>query len=83
MPETTPTKSNSKKTSLWLLQIPYNWEKDKSQHLILPMGSKEQAREYVDKYKEEKNEKHYFLLIEGALIPTANWVPEDVTYHVY
>jgi hypothetical protein len=47
------------------------------------MTSKEQAKEYVDQYKEQKNEEHYFLLLEGTLIPTSNWVPEDFTYHVY
>lgn len=77
------TKTNSKKSSLWLLQIPYSWDKEKTPHLILPMTSKEQVKEYVDQYREQKNEQHYFLLLEGALIPTANWVPEDFTYHVY
>jgi len=41
-----------------------------------------EVSEYKNKIKKDESAKHYFLLIEGSIVPTAEWASADeFVYH--
>lgn len=83
---TAPNHKTAKKTGLILLKIPYHWEAESSIEAS-PVESREMAQvqisEYRNKIKKDDLATHYFLLIEGSIVPTVEWVPaNELVYYV-
>lgn len=81
---TAPTQKTAKKAGLILLKIPYGWDTNLQMETI-PVESREMAVVKVAEYKDSLKDKlasHYFLLVEGSIIPTAEWVTaNEFVYH--
>lgn len=82
---TAPNQKTSKKAGLILLKIPYHWEIESCIEAI-PVESREMAQvqvsEYQNKAKKDDLATHYFLLIEGYIVPTVEWVSaNEFVYH--
>jgi len=82
---TAPNQKTAKKAGLILLKIPYHWETESSIEAI-PVESREMAQvqvsEYQNKVKKDDLATHYFLLIEGSIVPTVEWVSaNEFVYH--
>jgi hypothetical protein len=77
------TQKTAKTRNLFLLKIPYAWD-TKCQIETIPVESCETAKvyatEYLDKLKEQTSP-HYFMLIEGSIIPTAEWISSNDFVH--
>jgi len=82
---TAPNQKTNKKAGLILLKIPYHWETGSSIEAN-PVESREiaqiQVSEYQSKIKKDDSATHYFLLIEGSIVPTVEWVSaNEFVYH--
>jgi len=85
---TAPNQKATKKAGLILLKIPYTWDgacATTSQVEANPVESRELARVQVSEYQSKIKDNlptHYFLLIEGSVIPTAEWISaNEFVYH--
>ena len=81
---TAPTQKTAKKAGLILLKIPYNWD-TKLQAETIPVESREMAMVKVAEYQDNVKDnlaRHYFLLVEGSIIPTSEWIDtHEFVYH--
>jgi len=85
---TTSSQKATNKAELILLKIPYTWDATcatTSQVEANPVGSRELARVQVSEYQSKIKDNlptHYFLLIEGSIVPTVEWISaNEFVYH--
>ena len=69
-----------------LLKIAYDYRSDSECFSVMPVSSIDEARAEVEKYKQSQtagSPRHYFALVQGAVLPTAAWTGElPLVHHV-
>lgn len=71
-------KTEPAEKSLVLLKIPYVYE-DGTEFDLLPVANPQAAGALVTAEKNSENYgKYYYVLIQGSVVPTAQWIADEV-----